>query len=64
MDVVVLEARNRVGGRVHTMTGQGFSTGIDLGASIITGVAANTDRGLRADPSALLAKYDSFLSVS
>ena len=57
MEVVVLEARGRVGGRVHTMTGQGFSAGVDLGASIITGVATNTDRGLRSDPSALIAKY-------
>lgn len=57
VDVVVLEARDRVGGRVHTLTGQGFSAGVDLGASIITGVAANTERAQRSDPSALIAKY-------
>ena len=54
--VIVLEGRDRVGGRVHTLQGQGFSSGVDLGASIITGVATNTGRGLRSDPSALLAK--------
>lgn len=56
VEVIVLEARDRVGGRVHTLTGQGFSASVDLGASIITGVAAVTDRGLRSDPSALIAK--------
>ena len=56
VEVVVLEARDRVGGRVHTLTPQGFSTGVDMGASIITGTATNPERGLRCDPSAVIAK--------
>ena len=54
--MIVLEARDRVGGRVHTLTGQGFTTGVDMGASIITGTATNAERGLRCDPSAVLAR--------
>ena len=53
----MLEARQRVGGRVHTLKGQGFSAGVDLGASIITGTATNAERGLRCDPSAIIARY-------
>ncbi len=56
VEALVLEARDRVGGRVHTMKPQGFSAGVDMGASIITGVATNAERGLRCDPSAILAK--------
>ncbi|KAL0040091.1 hypothetical protein WJX79_005960 [Trebouxia sp. C0005] len=56
VEALVLEARDRVGGRVHTMKPQGFSLGVDMGASIITGVATNAERGLRCDPSAILAK--------
>ena len=56
VEAIVLEARDRVGGRVHTLTGQGFSAGVDLGASIITGTATNAERGLRCDPSATIAK--------
>ena len=52
----MLEARDRVGGRVHTLTGQEFSVGVDLGASIITGTATNAERALRCDPSAIIAK--------
>jgi Flavin containing amine oxidoreductase len=36
VEVVVLEARDRVGGRVHSYKGD-FSAPVDLGASIITG---------------------------
>lgn len=54
--MVVLEARDRVGGRVQTLKPEGFSAGVDMGASIITGVATNAERGLRCDPSAMLAK--------
>ena len=36
VDVVVLEARDRVGGRVHSYQGD-FACPVDLGASIITG---------------------------
>ncbi len=53
---MVLEARDRVGGRVHTYTGAGFSGPIDLGASLITGTATDVAKGLRADPSAVVAR--------
>ncbi|KAK9826354.1 hypothetical protein WJX81_001448 [Elliptochloris bilobata] len=53
---VVLEARTRVGGRVHTYRGGGFSVPIDLGASIITGTAVDLAKGARADPSAIVAR--------
>ena len=36
VEVVVLEARERIGGRVHSYRGD-FSCDVDLGASIITG---------------------------
>lgn len=53
-DVVVLEARDRVGGRVHSHQAAEFSAPIDLGASIITGTEPDDRRGLRADPSAVV----------
>jgi len=36
VDVMVLEARDRVGGRVHSYQGP-FGAAVDLGASLITG---------------------------
>ncbi len=56
METVVLEARDRVGGRVHSYSGSGFSAPVDLGASIITGTATNVAKGLRPDPSTLIAR--------
>ena len=60
--VIVLEARDRVGGRVFTDADTSLSVPVDLGASIITGVAPNPNRrtglpwlGVRADPSATVA---------
>ncbi|CAK9230419.1 unnamed protein product [Sphagnum jensenii] len=53
--VTVLEARDRVGGRVYTDRST-FSAPVDLGASIITGVEADVATERRADPSALLCK--------
>lgn len=59
---VVLEARDRVGGRVSTRRDTGVSVGIDLGASIITGIDAdprtvtNLGKGVPADPSAVIAR--------
>jgi len=38
--VVVLEARERVGGRVHSFA-DGFGAPADLGASLITGTKAD-----------------------
>ncbi|MCW4469399.1 FAD-dependent oxidoreductase [Flavobacterium sp. MFBS3-15] len=35
--VTVLEARNRIGGRIHTMTGKGFSMPVELGAEFVHG---------------------------
>jgi len=37
VEVTVLEARDRVGGRVHTLRDAGFACPVDLGASLITG---------------------------
>jgi len=51
--LTVLEARDRVGGRVHTDR-SALSVPVDLGASIITGVEADVAIERRPDPSALL----------
>ncbi|KAK3284130.1 hypothetical protein CYMTET_8205 [Cymbomonas tetramitiformis] len=57
--VIVLEGRDRVGGRVHTDR-TSLSAPVDLGASIITGVEATPKRktvtgpGVPADPSAVV----------
>ncbi len=53
---MVLEARERVGGRVYTHHGDGFTAPVDLGASIITGTQPSVEKGLRADPSAQVAR--------
>ncbi|KAJ7517154.1 hypothetical protein O6H91_21G012200 [Diphasiastrum complanatum] len=55
LKVTVLEARDRVGGRVYTDRCT-FSVPVDLGASIITGVEADVTTERRADPSSLLCK--------
>lgn len=55
-EVVVLEARDRVGGRVHSYQQGGFTAPVDLGASIITGIEPDVEKGLRSDPSAVLCK--------
>jgi monoamine oxidase len=61
-EVIVLEARDRVGGRVHTET-RALSVPVDMGASIITGTSPDAKRrtglpwlGVRADPSATVAE--------
>lgn len=61
-EVIVLEARDRVGGRVHTDV-TSLSVPVDMGASIITGIEPNATRrtglpwrGVRADPSAVVAQ--------
>ena len=61
-EVIVLEARDRVGGRVHT-DATSLSVPVDMGASIITGTAPDPKRrtglpwlGVRADPSATVAE--------
>ena len=56
VEAVVLEARERVGGRVYTHHGDGFTAPVDLGASIITGTQPSVEKGLRADPSAQVAR--------
>lgn len=53
--VIILEARERVGGRVLTDRTM-FSGPVDLGASIITGVEADVSSERRPDPTALLCK--------
>ncbi|OMO75320.1 Amine oxidase [Corchorus olitorius] len=51
--VVVLEARDRIGGRVYTDRSS-LSVPVDLGASIITGVEADVSTNRRPDPSSLV----------
>ncbi|ERN16321.1 hypothetical protein AMTR_s00182p00016710 [Amborella trichopoda] len=51
--VCILEARNRIGGRVHTDRSS-LSVPVDLGASIITGVEADVATERRPDPSSLV----------
>ncbi|XP_039064295.1 lysine-specific histone demethylase 1 homolog 3-like isoform X2 [Hibiscus syriacus] len=51
--VVVLEARDRIGGRVYT-DHSSLSVPVDLGASIITGVEADVSTNRRPDPSSLI----------
>ncbi|KAK9713904.1 hypothetical protein RND81_06G058100 [Saponaria officinalis] len=51
--VTVLEARSRIGGRVHT-DHSSLSVPVDLGASIITGVEADVASERRPDPSSLI----------
>lgn len=51
--VTVLEARNRIGGRVYTDRAS-LSVPVDLGASIITGVEADVATERRPDPSSLV----------
>lgn len=56
IEVVCLEARGRVGGRVHSYQEGGFSCRVDLGAQLITGTEPDVERGRRPDPSALVAQ--------
>lgn len=51
--VTVLEARDRIGGRVYT-DHSSLSVPVDLGASIITGVEGDVATGRRPDPSSLV----------
>ncbi|KAK9054396.1 hypothetical protein SSX86_025474 [Deinandra increscens subsp. villosa] len=51
--VTVLEARDRIGGRVFT-DHSSLSVPVDLGASIITGVEADVTSQRRPDPSSLI----------
>ncbi|KAI9200493.1 hypothetical protein LWI28_008966 [Acer negundo] len=51
--VTILEARNRIGGRVYTDR-TSLSVPVDLGASIITGVEADVATERRPDPSSLV----------
>ncbi|RZC66572.1 hypothetical protein C5167_010267 [Papaver somniferum] len=51
--VTVLEARERLGGRVYTDRSS-LSVPVDLGASIITGVEADVATERRPDPSSLI----------
>nr|XP_017239472.1 PREDICTED: lysine-specific histone demethylase 1 homolog 3-like [Daucus carota subsp. sativus] len=51
--VIILEARGRIGGRVFTDRAS-LSVPVDLGASIITGVEADISAERRPDPSSLI----------
>lgn len=46
-----------MGGRVHTARDGPLGAPVDLGASIITGTATDAGKGLRADPSAVIARF-------
>ena len=54
--VKVLEARHQVGGRVRSSQVADFSVPVDMGASIITGTQVDVAKGLRPDPSAVIAR--------
>ncbi|WIA08913.1 hypothetical protein OEZ85_008331 [Tetradesmus obliquus] len=55
VDVLVLEARDRVGGRVHSYSGP-FAAPVDLGASLVTGTAPDLAEGLAPDPVLFVCK--------
>ena len=54
--MVVLEARDRVGGRIQTQQSGGLNAPVDLGASIITGTEIDVEKGLQPDPSTIIAR--------
>ena len=56
VEVLVLEARSRVGGRVQTQQSGGLTAPVDLGASIITGTEVDIEKGLQPDPSTIIAR--------
>lgn len=53
--VTVLEARDRVGGRVHTDRTT-FSVPVDYGAQLCTGIEADVRKEVPPDPSAMLCQ--------
>eukprot|EP00878_Enallax_costatus_P019801 GHUV01020904.1.p1 GENE.GHUV01020904.1~~GHUV01020904.1.p1 ORF type:complete len:1234 (+),score=527.47 GHUV01020904.1:96-3797(+) len=55
VDVMVLEARERVGGRVHSYQGD-FAAPVDLGASLVIGTAPDTSDGRAPDPVSFICK--------
>ena len=63
MKVTILEAKQEVGGRVRSSQREGFSVPVDLGASIITGTEVDAAKGLRPDPSAVIARCRDSLQV-
>ena len=56
VEVVVLEAQERVGGRILTKQCGGLNCAVDLGASIITGTEIDVEKGLQPDPSTIIAR--------
>jgi hypothetical protein len=56
IEVVVLEGRDRVGGRVWSYQQGGFSAPVDLGASLITGIEPDVGNDKRPDPSAIICE--------
>lgn len=56
-DLVILEARDRVGGRLHTVEEE-LSVPVDLGASWIHGVEGNPVTGLAAEAALPTAAFD------
>jgi monoamine oxidase len=55
VNVTILEARSRPGGRVHTVH-DALSMPVDFGAQLCTGMSPDVDRMAAPDPSALLAR--------
>lgn len=54
-EVTLLEARERPGGRVHTVANE-MSVPVDYGAQLCTGTEVDLVRGVQPDPTALLAQ--------
>jgi len=53
-DVCLLEARDRIGGRIHTRHEPGIAIPLDLGAEFVHGAAPSTLRWLRRSNTALI----------
>ena len=53
--VIVLEGRDRPGGRVHTVH-DALSAPVDFGAQLCTGMSPDLAKGAPPDPSALIAQ--------
>ena len=50
----MLEARGRVGGRVHSHRDPSLGAPVDLGASIVTGISPDVAKGHQPDPVAVI----------
>ena len=62
VNVITLEARDRSGGRVHTVHDI-LSAPVDFGAQLCTGMAPDAERMAPPDPSALIARQVRLMSM-